>query len=427
MSYTEINSCRICGNVELAEVVHLGQQTLTGVFPRDKNETITSGPLELVKCVERDRESNCGLVQLKQTYDLGEMYGLNYGYRSGLNPSMVRHLGDKVNMILGRINVARGDVILDIGSNDGTLLKSYSDLGATLIGIDPTGHKFLDYYPGHITLIPDFFSHESVSDVIGSKKAKIITSIAMFYDLERPIEFMMQVRDLLADDGLWVFEQSYMPTMLAVNAYDTICHEHLEYYRLKQLKWMVDRVGLRILDVEFNDVNGGSFSVVACLADATAYRETASVDTVLADEEKRGLGTSDPYEAFRSGVYRHREKLMDSLHRIKASGATIFGYGASTKGNVILQFCGLTDQDINFMAEVNADKFGCFTPGTRIPIIAEDVAKSLKPDYFLVMPWHFRDFIVEKERGYISSGGNLIFPLPELDIVSGPTIGNGTL
>ena len=195
------------------------------MFPRSKDQPLTSGPLELVKCHSDSGDPVCGLLQLRQSYPLDEMYGQNYGYRSGLNRSMVEHLHGKVRGILGSIPLASGDLILDIGSNDSTLLQAYPQhLGLVLAGIDPTGVKFRQYYPPHVQLIPDFFSAQAVRDNFGGRKAKVITSIAMFYDLESPLEFVRQVADVLADDGVWVFEQSYMPTMLEINAYDTICH-----------------------------------------------------------------------------------------------------------------------------------------------------------------------------------------------------------
>ena len=228
-----IERCRICGNTGLVSLPDLGEQHLTGVFPATKDEPTSCGPLELVKCEETPGDESCGLVQLRQTYDFGEMYGLNYGYRSGLNAAMVEHLHNKVRYILDRVSLAPGDLVLDIGSNDGTLLKAYPDDGPELVGMDPTGAKFERHYPRHIRLISEPFSRDRFRDPFGGRKAKIVTAIAMFYDLPDPLGFMRQVHDILAEDGVWVLEQSYLPAMLRATAYDTICHEHLEYYRLK--------------------------------------------------------------------------------------------------------------------------------------------------------------------------------------------------
>jgi NDP-4-keto-2,6-dideoxyhexose 3-C-methyltransferase len=404
--HREVTTCRVCGSRDLVPILSLGDQALTGVFPRRADEPITTGPLELVKC-----HDGCGLLQLRHSFDLGEMYGQNYGYRSGLNRSMVQHLTAKVDSIRKRIELRPGDLIVDIGSNDGTLLRAYpADL--RLVGIDPTGEKFKSYYPAHITLIPKFFSAGVVSG-----RARVVTSIAMFYDLESPLEFMVQVRDVLADDGIWVFEQSYMPTMLDVNAYDTICHEHLEYYGLRQIKWMTDRAGLKIIDVELNAINGGSFSVTVAKTGAPYPEATAAIDAIMIAEQEEQLDTPAPYEAFRRRVFAHREELLAFLGRTRAAGKTVLGYGASTKGNVILQFCKLTAADIPCIAEVNSDKFGCITPGTHIPIVSEADAKARKPDYFMVLPWHFEDNIVEREASYLAGGGKLFFPLPALHTV----------
>jgi NDP-4-keto-2,6-dideoxyhexose 3-C-methyltransferase len=414
--YREIKKCRICGNTNLTPIISLGDQTLTGVFPRDCSQPLTAGPLELVKCDETKSGKHCGLVQLRHSYQLSELYGQNYGYRSGLNPSMVRHLRSMVAHIMSQVTLNTGDIVVDIGSNDSTLLQSYPHDGISLIGIDPTGAKFKEHYPPHVRLIPEFFSATKLKEVSGGKRARIITSIAMFYDLEDPVDFMRQIYESLDDDGVWVFEQSYMPTMLEVNAYDTICHEHLEYYGLKQIKWMTDEVGFKILDVNLNDVNGGSF-IVTVGKDTNARKENSNrVAEILEAEDIAGLSSVKPFMEFRDRVYNHKNALREFIHRLNSEKKKILGYGASTKGNVILQFCNLTNSDIPYIAEVNSDKYGAFTPGTCIPIISESAARQLHPDYFLVLPWHFKSFIIEKERSYMKSGGKLIFPLPEIQV-----------
>jgi len=415
--YTAIRQCRMCGNKNLVSILCLGNQVLTGVFPRTPDQKFTSGPLELVKCHPGGDQPACGLVQLRQSYQSTEMYGQNYGYRSGLNQSMLHHLHGKVRQIAQVASLKPGDLVIDIGSNDSTLLQAYPDQGLILVGVDPTGVKFKRYYPAHIHLIPDFFSAEAVRSRFGAQKAKVITSIAMFYDLEAPLTFVQQVAEVLADDGLWVFEQSYMPTMLDMNAYDTICHEHLEYYGLKQIKWLMEQAGLKIIDVELNAVNGGSFSVMAAKPTAPYAANTARITALLEEETRRGLDTLQPYQAFTARVFEHRDQLTNFILRIKAEGRTILGYGASTKGNVILQFCGLTANEIPFIAEVNEDKFGCYTPGTLIPIISEQEARAMRPDYFLVLPWHFKENLVAREQAYLQQGGRLLMPLPRIEVV----------
>jgi NDP-4-keto-2,6-dideoxyhexose 3-C-methyltransferase len=409
--YTRTEKCRICGNTHLVNVLDLGVQTLTGTFPRDKSASITSGPLRLVKCM--GREGACGLLQLEHSYDLREMYGENYGYRSALNVSMVTHLHGKVRRILESVSLKEGDLIVDIGSNDSTTLRAYPERGPILVGIDPTGVKFAHHYPSHIHLIPDFFSARALLERFPAKKAKVVTSFSMFYDLEDPIAFMREVHEVLADDGVWVFEQSYMPTMLETNSYDTVCHEHLEYYGLRQIKWMADRVGFTIADVELNDVNGGSFSVVVHKS-GRGRAPGAAVEQMLGEEKRKGLDALEPYTAFARRAAASRGELLDFMRKARAEGKTVAGLGASTKGNVILQYCGLTEEDIGAIGEVNSDKFGCYTPGTRIPIISEDDLLKRKPDYLLVLPWHFRRFF-QGSRKFAST--RLFVPLPRLEFI----------
>ena len=411
--YSEISKCRISGSPNLVTVLSLGEQYLTGVFPKTADEPLTKGPLELVKCVGDDA---CGLVQLRHSYDASEMYGANYGYRSGLNRSMVEHLRAIVAKLTALATPRHGDLVLDIGSNDGTLLSFHSP-ALTVVGMDPTAGKFREHYPIHIEVIAGFFSAPSFRAQFGGRKAKIVTSIAMFYDLDDPIGFVRQVAEILDEDGIWHFEQSYLPAMLAQNAYDTICHEHVEYYALRQIQWMTGRCGLKIIALEENDVNGGSFAVTVAKKTSSHPEATAAISAMQKSEHDLGLDTLAPYEAFRTRVFAHREKLLTTLADLAARGARVLGYGASTKGNVLLQFCGLTPAQIPAIAEVNPDKFGSFTPGTRIPIISEAEAHAMQPDYLLVLPWHFRKNLLQREAAYLQRGGKMIFPLPEIEIV----------
>lgn len=410
-NYRAIDRCRVSGSKNLVSVLHLGHQALTGVFPKSPAEEITEGPLELVWCPDS------GLLQLAHSYEPSEMYGDNYGYRSGLNQSMVNHLTDKVAYLERLVQPRAGDVIVDIGANDATTLKAYQTRGLRRIGIDPTGAKFRQYYTDDITLVPDFFSADAFHSV-EKKPAKIVTSIAMFYDLDAPVEFAKQIESILADDGVWHFEQSYMPSMLRLNSYDTICHEHLEYYSLGVVKLILEAAGLRLVDVAMNAVNGGSFAVTAAKrGNRNVKSNDAVVNWLLEQEDRMGLNTPKPFRDFEERVFRHRDDLTRLIRALNADGKTIIGYGASTKGNVVLQFCGFTSKDIKAIAEVNPDKFGVFTPGTHIPIVSEADARAMNPDYFLLLPWHFKDGIIRREKEYLARGGKFIIPFPEIEII----------
>jgi SAM-dependent methyltransferase len=402
--------CRVSGSTHLVPVLDLGEQALTGVFPREADAPVTRGPLRLVWCPES------GLLQLSHSYDLAEMYGENYGYRSGLNRSMVEHLTQKIHELERWCDLKPGDAVLDIGSNDGTALKAYRTGGLRRIGIDPTGGKFRQYYPDDITLVPDFFSAAAYR-ATGAEPARIVTSIAMFYDLEDPVDFARQVESILAPGGLWHFEQSYMPSMLRTASYDTVCHEHLEYYSLGVVQRILAAAGMRVADVKMNAVNGGSFAVTAVRRGDPRPGTEAVVDWLLGQEDRLGLDTPRPYRDFEERVFRHRADLRRLLEALKADGKRVLGYGASTKGNVLLQFCGIDAGLVPCIAEVNEDKFGAFTPGTGIPIVSEADARAMAPDYFLVLPWHFRDGIVRREAEFLARGGRLILPFPEIEIV----------
>jgi hypothetical protein len=392
-------------------MLHLGHQALTGVFPKTKEEQVTVGPLELVWCMDT------GLLQLNHSYDPTELYGKNYGYRSGLNQSMVDHLSTKVSYLEHKCLLTPGDVVLDIGSNDATLLKAYKTENLMRIGMDPTGIKFKQFYPPEVRLIPDFFSADHYWSTT-REPAKLVTSIAMLYDLDAPVDFAKQIASILTDDGLWHFEQSYLPSMLRLNSYDTICHEHLEYYSLEVIKKIMDAADLRLIDVFMNGINGGSFAVTVTKKSNKSYKSNDAVITWLLEQESNmGLNTPKIYRNFEERVFSHRNDLCRLINNLVADGKTIVGYGASTKGNVLLQFCGFSSREIKAIAEVNQDKFNCFTPGTYIPILSENEVRAMNPDYYLVLPWHFKDNILRREKHYLANGGKLIFPFPEIEII----------
>ncbi|SJZ74367.1 class I SAM-dependent methyltransferase [Sediminibacterium ginsengisoli] len=408
--YTEITKCRISESSNLVTVLSLGEQYLTGVFPKSVDQEVSKGPVDLVWCPDS------GLLQMKQSFQAEEMYGDNYGYRSGLNASMVKHLQHKIRTLEKLVSPGDSDLVIDIGSNDATSLKAYSG-HFRKVGIDPTGKKFKQYYTEDITLIPDFFTAGKFNELFPDDKAKIITSIAMFYDLERPLDFVRDIASCLHDEGVWHFEQSYMPSMLRTNSYDTVCHEHIEYYSLRVVERMLKQSGLRIVDVQLNGINGGSFAVTACKMDAPFKSNLPVINWLLKQEDQLELDTIKPYLEFQERAVKHRQNLVELIDALVADGKRVFGYGASTKGNVLLQYCGFTAKQIPYIAEVNYEKFNCYTPGTHIPIISEDEAKAMKPDYFLVLPWHFRENILVREKDFLENGGKLIFPLPEIEII----------
>ena len=408
-----IQSCRVCGNNNLVPVLDLGEQFLTGTFPRaNDGQNITKGPLRLLKC-HGDNDC-CGLLQLEHNFDLNEMYGANYGYRSGLNYRMVEHLKRKVETILSTVQLAPGDLVVDIGSNDGTTLGFYPE-NLLLVGVDPTAQKFREYYKRHISVVPQFFSDDAVNSVANGKKAKVITSFAMFYDLEKPLDFVAQIQKVLHQDGIWVFEQSYLPLMLQTNAYDTVCHEHLEYYGLAQVEWILGKVGMHVVGVELNDTNGGSFSVTAANIGSAVPVNSQQLNDVRAFEVKAAIGDLSTYDQFKRRVENNRDELRATIARYKSEGKRVCGIGASTKGNVVLQYCGFGPDDIEMIGDVNPDKFGSFTPGSWIPIRSEAEVLDSRPDVLVVLPWHFREFFVASS---VFKGRDMLFPLPTIELVT---------
>lgn len=405
----KITQCRICGSSDFELIIDLGWQALTGVFPRNPTtEGPPGGPLRLIQCVS---ESGCGLVQLEHSFDQNLLYGENYGYRSGLNATMVQHLGAKVADISSRVVLNTGDVVVDIGSNDGTTLGFYPPT-LTRIGIDPTASKFQHHYPPGTIAISDFFSARAVLSASAGRMARAITSFSMMYDLEDPQAFANEVAAVLAFDGIWMFEQSYLPLMLKQIAFDTICHEHLEYYGIRQIDWLLQEAGLEVIDVELNDVNGGSFSVVA--AHRGAFTVAESVEQIRLHEQSLWINSHKRFAEFAEATRLSRDALRTFIQNQISAGKSVAGLGASTKGNVLLQYTGLTVSEISVIGDVNPDKYGCFTPGSGIPIAPQEEVLSQNHDFYVVLPWHFRDFF-ETSPAFLNR--RLVFPLPQLAVV----------
>ncbi len=412
------DSCRVCGSKNLTSILNLGDQYLANYTSKSDDvipfkEKI---PLELVRCDKTIDSTSCGLVQLRHTTPPNLMYD-RYFYRSGINQTMPKNLNEIVTQAISKIQLDSNDFVIDIGCNDGTLLQNYKKLLVRSIGFDPAKNMAQFSKESGATIITEFFSAEEFIKNFGNEKAKIITSIAMFYDLENPNKFVEDIFKILHPDGIWILELSYLPLMLSQNAFDTIVHEHLEYYDLHVIEFLLSRNKLKIVDVQLNDINGGSFRIFVQHKNKPIDDKSLKNIIELQQKEKSlNLDTNQPFDAFIKRVNTEKEKLVTFIKKEISSGKIIHCYGASTKGNTLLQFYNLDDQTIQFIADRNPDKCGRKTIGTNIPIISEDESHSMNPDYFLILPWHFINEFREREKTYLKNGGKLIVPLPEFKI-----------
>lgn len=408
----------MCGSTKLTPVIDLGAQYLQGSFvkPGTIMPPTRRLPTQLVRCdVTRD-ETGCGLLQLAHSFPPEILYA-NYWYRSGTNATMRDHLAGIAQTAVSIVTTSR-PVVLDIGCNDGTLLSSYPN-GAVRYGVDPS--DIAGEIGGDVTVINTVFPSEQALAVLPANGLDIVTAIAMFYDLEAPVEFASNVARLLNRDGIWILEMSYLPLMLLRNAFDTICHEHIEYYSLAVLNEIVARAEMRIFRVEINDINGGSIRCYACHASNNQYgtaEDRSFIHQLQIREFEMELDTDKPYVEFQERINHLRDELNTVLFNIRARGKRVHIYGASTKGNVLLQWYGINRVMVDCAADRNPQKAGSKTLGTDIPIVSEEESRAAKPDYYLVLPWHFKKEFLEREREMIHSGTEMIFPLPQVETVS---------
>ena len=412
-------SCRICGSKNLTSILNLGDQYFANYSPKS-NDVVPFEekiPLELVRCDKSIDPKSCGLVQLRHTTPPNLMYD-RYFYRSGINQTMINNLNEIAQQAISKIKLNPNDIVIDIGCNDGTLLQNYKELPVRSVGFDPAKNMVQFSKQTGATIITEFFSAEEFIKNYGDEKAKIITSIAMFYDLENPNKFVDDISKILHPDGLWILELSYLPLMLSQNAFDTIVHEHLEYYHLDALEFLLSKFDLKVGDIQLNDINGGSFRVVVQHKEKSFDNNSLEHITELREKEKNlNLHTVQPFDDFIKKINDEKDKLVTFIKNEVSAGKTVHCYGASTKGNTLLQFYNLDKKLIQFIADRNPDKWGRRTIGTDISIISEEESHSMNPDYFLILPWHFIKEFKEREKDYLKNGGKLLVPLPRFKVI----------
>lgn len=411
MQYTRVQTvrtCRSCGSKNIEEIITLGKLALSTFVKRIPGKKVKF-PLTLVLC------KDCLLVQLKHTTPSSLLYTENYGYKSGINRTMRDELREIVIESLQFLGKRKKMITaVDIGANDGTLLANYQR-GVFRIGVEPI-KKLANECKEHADIvINDFYQYHVFKKNTEDRRADIISIISCFYDMEDPNKFVADIAKILDEDGIIVIQQNYLPEMLRLNAFDNIVHEHLEYYSLHSLSYLLDTHNLAVFDLKINATNGGSIRTF--ISHKNKRPVAKSVTALLQKEKNAGLETVKPYLEFASRVKTNGKKLLDFIRKERNKGKTIYLYGASTRGNTLLQYYHLTNKQITAAVERNPEKWGRKIASVGIPIISEEQARKEKPDYMLVLPWFFREEFINREQKYLESGGHFIFPLPVFEIV----------
>ena len=409
--YKKITKCRISNDKNLKIVFKPEKITLTGEFPSKKFKSYNKMPLEVVF------SKKSGLLQLNHNYMERKLFGDNYGYRSGLNKFMVKHLKKKSEQLQKKIKFKKKDYILDIGSNDGTFLNFFSNK-TTRFGVDPTSKKFKRFYNSHIIRIPKLFN----SKIFGKKykkKFKLITALAMFYDLRDPISFCRNIDHLLDDKGIFHIEICYLPDIIKNFSFDTFCQEHLTYYSLHSFLYMLKQTNFKIIEIGRNSINGGSIWINLTKKSNNSFKTNKKIiKDLIKLEKKENILSLKKHKNFFRETERNIKNIKKTIHKIKNNKKSIYGFGASTKGNAILQFCDLDYRHIDCILDVNKEKFNKYTPGTNIPIKDELILKKNKPDYIFLLVWHFKNSIKLKLKKFVYRGGKLLSPFPRIKIIS---------
>jgi len=402
--------CRNCKNNKYHNLFSLGKMSFTGKFSKNYLNDIPSAYLNLLMC------KKCKLVQLDRNFNLKYLYGKDYGYRTGINKTMTDHVKKTVKKCSTLVNLKAKDQVLDIASNDATLLNFYPKKIIT-VGVDPLANKYKKYYYTIDYKISNFFQITDIKKLNLKKKFKIVSALSVFYDLRDPNKFIREVKEILDEKGIFVLEHADLYCIIKNIIFDTICHEHLSFYSSKVIMEIIRSNGLKVFNHEYNNINGGSSRYYICHQKANYKVKKNNIKMTLLKERRIGLHSKKTFKVFFKKILNEKTKLKKLIKEINNKKLTIHGYGASTKGNVLLQFCDIGNKDVNYIADRNPLKYNLFTPGTKIKIISEKHSRSLKPDYYLVLPWHFKKEILIRENKIRQKGTKFIFPLPKVKVV----------
>jgi hypothetical protein len=405
----KLTECRNCKCNIFLDLFSLGKLSFSGKFAESQNENIPKDFINLIICKE------CKLVQLDRNFNPKYLYGKDYGYRSGINKTMTNHLHETAIKIEKLARLRSGDCVIDIASNDGTLLNGYKK-NLVLVGIDPIINKFSQYYKKNSYLVNNFFNAKSILKLDLKKKIKAITALSVFYYLKDPNKFLKDISVLIDKNGIFLLEHADLYSIIKYNLFDTLCHEHLEYYSTKIILEMAKKNNLKIIDIERNNINGGSTRFYMCHQKSNYIVKEKKIKNFLTQEKRLNLESVETYKVFFLKIKKIRIKLKNILHKLHNKKKIIHGYGASTKGNILLQFYGINNKLIKYISDRNLEKNGKFTPGTKIKIITEEKSRNLMPNHYLVLPWHFRKEILLRERKLLKKKTYFIFPLPKVEI-----------
>ena len=407
-----VTNCRMCGGVRLRQFIDLGFTPPADAFLRadQLQQPETHYPLQVCQCQE------CGLAQLTHVVSPEVLYRHDYPYESSITKAGHAHWKEFADAVCSRLALGERDLVIDVGSNVGVLLECFRNNGARVLGIDPASNIVRLAEKRGIETWDEFFGPHIVERVLNEKgKAAVITATNVFAHVDKLRDFMAAVVALLTDKGIFIVEAPHFGHLLGSLEYDTIYHEHLSYLSLRPLQAFFRQCGMEVFDVQERDIHGGSFRVLA--ARPGRYPIAAAVDAMLAWETEAGMYDASLLDAFASKVSAHRSELVRLLHSLKSQGKRIAGVSAPAKGMTLLNYCRIGPELLDFVTEKSKLKIGRFTPGTHIPVLADDALIRNKTDYALLLAWNFAEEIMGNLQEFSRQGGKFIVPVPNPRVV----------
>lgn len=403
--------CRLCGSSRISTVLHLNDTPLEDQFVREEQKAIAQPvyPLELAIC------EGCGYVHLPHIVNPEASYA-DYVYVSGVTVGLRNHYDEYAKEIVDEFRTPEGSLVVDLGSNDGSMLASFKRLGMNVVGVEPAGNIAMQANELGLTTINDFFTEKVASQILESYgSASVVTANYMYANIDDVVGFTRIVSKLLAPDGMFVVQTGYHPEQMKIKMFDYIYHEHFSYFTVEVIRDLFSACGLEIIHAQKMAPKGGSIRIIGQLKNGTRTVD-ASVQQLVGEERQQGMREPETYRNFALGIADLKNQLLKLLNELKATGKKIVGFGASHSTTTLIYHFDLAPF-IDYLVDDNQLKHGRYSPGRHLPVYSSDKLYEDTPDYAIILGWQHQNSIIEKHKKYLANNGHWIIPLPHLQVL----------